>query len=276
MTKARIIPALVILLATTPAVAQDGDWQVFYAQGMTKFAAGDYEGAARSFEDAIGCDPAPRAGAIDYLPYTYLAASRYEVGDVQGAGMALDRARSFAVAERTEAGRRLLERYDDPILAAAAKTAAEQHAAPQAFHDYERKDVVLSDDDVDAIRASVLRRCALSNKVAADKLPWYFHYEFGLELLDAGDPQRALDALVLGANKREDSHRDSRMYGMWYIDYLPYYQIALAHAKLGNWANARSALELSSAFGEFKPMDPGYEAFQELEELVSRNTGNGS
>jgi hypothetical protein len=89
--------------------------------------------------------------------------------------------------------------------------------------------------------------------------------------LEAGDSQRAIEAFVLGANISEDPSRDKRMYGMWFIDYLPYYQIALAHSKLGDWESARNAIRTSKNFGEFSPSDPDYEAFTSLEQLIEQN-----
>jgi hypothetical protein len=111
--------------------------------------------------------------------------------------------------------------------------------------------------------------------MAENKLPWYFYYEFGVELLKSGDPQRAVEAFVLGANVREDPSRNKRMYGMWYIDYLPYYQLALAHSKLGNWESARDAIETSENFGEFSPDDSDYESFTSLNQLIQSNLQQG-
>lgn len=39
---------------------------------------------------------------------------------------------------------------------------------------------------------------------------------------DAGDAQRALNSFTVGAKIRQESKRGKRMYGMWFIDYLPY------------------------------------------------------
>jgi len=136
------------------------------------------------------------------------------------------------------------------------------------YRQFERSALTLPDSEVETIRNQVLRRCALTQNTAQSQLPWYFHYEFGLELLNQGDPQRALDALIVAANLREDSKRNSRMYGMWFTNYLPYYQIALAHTKLGNWRCAMDALRVSTKNSEFLPRDRGYEEFTDLEKMI--------
>jgi hypothetical protein len=177
------------------------------------------------------------------------------------------------VAANTSRGKSMLAQYSVPIMDTPIEHAAAQELPVQS--DFEQMDFALTEQEVEVIRTRVLRRCALSSRVAKNKLPWYFHYEFGVDLMEAGDARMALDALTLGANKREDSRRDSRMYGMWYIDYLPYYQIALANARLGNWENARNAIELSNAFGEFSPEDVDFESFAQLEKLIAQKIEGG-
>ena len=85
------------------------------------------------------------------------------------------------------------------------------------------------------------------------------------------DPQRGLDALILAANVREESRRKSRMYGMWFTDYLPYFRIAQAHSKLGNWRCAMDAMRLSARYSEFSPADSGYRDYSDLQKLILRH-----
>jgi hypothetical protein len=134
--------------------------------------------------------------------------------------------------------------------------------------------LALSDEEVEIIMNRVLKRCSLSANADPNKLPWYFHYEFGVDLMEAGDSQRALDSFVNGANVRETPKRSKRMYGMWYIDYLPYYQIALAHSKLGNWQSAEEAFRTSQQFGEIDDQAPDWEEYQALEDLIRNRGGN--
>ena len=134
-----------------------------------------------------------------------------------------------------------------------------------------RNGIEIAGNNAQKRRAEVLKRCSLSANFNPDRLPWYFHYEYVVSLMEAGDAERALDAFVTGANVREEPKRSKRMYGMWYIDYLPYYQIALAHSELGDWQAARAAIQASRAWGEFSPDQPGWEDFVELDEKISRN-----
>ena len=68
-------------------------------------------------------------------------------------------------------------------------------------------------------------------------------------------PSAALDALIDSVDRRPDPQRKARLYGMWFMDYLPYLQIARAHARLGNRECALDALRLSQELGEVSPDD---------------------
>ncbi len=71
------------------------------------------------------------------------------------------------------------------------------------------------------LRAEVLARCQLKPETRPQDAPWYFHYELGRDLYRRGDPQRALDALIEAATLRADPGHGARIYGMWFMDYLP-------------------------------------------------------
>lgn len=131
---------------------------------------------------------------------------------------------------------------------------------------FERKPEKLSAEEFRRRRAEVLRRCSLGAEVRDADAPWYFHYELGRIMAAAGDPQRALDAFIEAAMRKERSQKDARMYGMWFTDYYPYFQIARAHADLGNWSCAREALLLAEKQGE---MAGKREELRELRDLVS-------
>lgn len=101
---------------------------------------------------------------------------------------------------------------------------------------------------VEVLRQKVLVQCGLAE--ATDRLPWYFHFEFGRALLDAGDARRAVVQLAQSVDLNPVPRADKRLYGMWFTDYLPYFQLADAHARLENWPCAAHALELSRSSGE--------------------------
>ncbi len=162
------------------------------------------------------------------------------------------------------------------VLGAAGLTQPAAAAGEADYRDFEAADYTLDPREAAQIRRQVLRRCALSEKIAGNRLPWYFHYEYGLELLAAGDPQRGLEALIVAANLREVSKRNSRMYGMWFTHYLPYFQIAQAHSQLGNWRCAMDALRLSARYSEYSPADAGYQDYSDLQKLILRHTNDRS
>ncbi len=117
----------------------------------------------------------------------------------------------------------------------------------------------------------MLRKCAIQSSDLDQDLPWYFNYEFGMALVGAGDHQRGLDALIIAANQKQQSQRNKRMYGMWFTNYLPYYQIAQAHSKLGNWQCALDALKVSQQYREFSSVDRGFSEFSDLQKMVLLN-----
>jgi len=131
---------------------------------------------------------------------------------------------------------------------------AQGQPAP-SFRRYEKKPPHLSEAEAARIRSEVLTRCKLPQDSKAKDAPWYFHYELGLELAERGDAQRALDALIDSVDRRPEPQRKARLYGMWFLDYLPYLQIARAHAHLGNRECAMDALRLSEQLGEVTPDD---------------------
>jgi len=150
-----------------------------------------------------------------------------------------------------------------PQEGTATKPAA-KNTKPATYKDYERKPVVLSEKEVEELRAEVLARCQLKPETKPQEAPWFFHYEMGKDLQKRGDPQRALDSLIEAATQRADPAHGARIYGMWFLDYLPYYEIARAHARLGNWDCAENALEYSRRAKEVTERDKEFAEFKAL------------
>jgi hypothetical protein len=107
------------------------------------------------------------------------------------------------------------------------------------------------------LRRQVLVQCGLPAD-QQDGLPWYFHFEYGRQLNSAGDARRAVSELSQSIEIDPTPGAAKRMYGVWYVDYLPYFQLAQAHARLGNWPCAANALTLSQRYDEarFGVLDP--------------------
>jgi len=155
------------------------------------------------------------------------------------------------------------------LAAGAGRQAPQATPEEQAWRRYERRPVRLDDAQLEAARREVLTRCRLPVDTRDARAPWYYHYELGQELAKRGDPQRALDAYVEAALRRASPERHARLYGMWFTNYRPYYEIARSHARLENWACARSALEVSARYGEVGPGDPDFQEFQALAKRVA-------
>jgi hypothetical protein len=155
--------------------------------------------------------------------------------------------------------------------AAQGKPRPAARAAPapgKDFKTFERKPTVLSDEELDRLRRAVLARCDMAPTADPSRAPWYYHYELGLELERRKDPQRALDALLEAVARKARPERRSRMYGMWFQDYRPYFEIAKLHAMLGNWQCAADALRLSERAAEVRGGDGSYGELQELKSEV--------
>ena len=128
----------------------------------------------------------------------------------------------------------------------------------------------LSAEQLQDIRKRVLKRCGLSSKLANNRLPWYFHYEFGVELVRQGAAGEAVEPLQMTANLKPQPARDARMYGAWFVNYQPYYQMSLAFSDLGQWDAAWDAIRMSENLLEFAPGEFEYEKFDSLKSLISQ------
>ena len=129
----------------------------------------------------------------------------------------------------------------------------------------------LSEAQLHNIRKRVLKRCGLSSRLASNRLPWYFHYEFGVELVRLGAPAEAVEPLQMTANLKPEPARDARMYGAWFVNYQPYYQMSLAYSDLGQWDAAWDAIRISENLVEFAPGEFEYDKFESLKSRITRN-----
>jgi hypothetical protein len=251
-----------------------GTWDDQYRKGVLLVEQGQGAEARRALESAVSLRPegglriqVGGASYVDYLPHLYLAMACQMTGDLKEAREQLAAAEKDGLATRSEIGKPLLEAYrlllgsDAPVAAPPEPTSAAN--APK-YAVYPRKPVVLADEETAVLRAEVLARCQLRPDTRPQDAPWYFHYELGRDLVRRGDAQRGLDALIEAATRRDDPSHGARVYGMWFMDYLPYFEIAKAHAYLNNWDCARNALEYSKRAGEIQEKDKEFAEFREL------------
>jgi hypothetical protein len=276
MARLMAMAAFLGFLAAAGAGAGAGElpWHERYLKGVRLVEQGHGADARAELEKALAARPAsglqvPTSGVryIDYLPHLYLAAACHMSGDVAEARKHLAQAEREGIEGRSAAGQSLLGTYR--LLLGAGATAEAAAPAPTAlpkYRDFQRKPPTLSDASYAELKRGVLSRCHLSLDTDPRKAPWYFHYELGRELIDRGDPQRALDAFIEAATVRAQPQRNARIYGMWSTDYTPYFQIARAHARLQNWDCANDALAISMREAEIAQDD---KEFAEMRELLA-------
>lgn len=130
-----------------------------------------------------------------------------------------------------------------PLCASAAPSPGDRDVDASAY-----QSISLQPEAATALRRKVLIQCGIDPSRYV--LPWYFHFEYGRALLEAGDAHRAIVELSQSIELKPESQPRKRTYGMWYLDYLPYFQLAEAHAMLQNWPCAGNAIQLSRSMGE--------------------------
>ena len=119
------------------------------------------------------------------------------MGDVTEARKHLAHAEREGIEGKSAAGQSLLSTYRLLLgEAVAAEPAASAPAATPKYRNFLRKAPTLPESKYAELKRGVLSRCHLSLDTDPKKAPWYFHYELGRELIDHGDPQRALDAFI--------------------------------------------------------------------------------
>jgi hypothetical protein len=159
---------------------------------------------------------------------------------------------------------------DSHLQTSRSSTARSQPAHTPTFKDFDRKPATISDEEFESLRGRVMSRCRVAAGTDPAKAPWYFYYELGMELEKRGDPQRALGALIEATNHRAEPKRSARMYGMWFSNYTPYFEIAKLHFDLGNWQCAADAINISTGTREVLEGDKEFFDFQALKAAIDK------
>lgn len=245
---------LAFLLAAA-LTANAPQWFEHYEKGVRLIEQGQAAAARQELEAALAAHsheglqiPTASHQYIDYLPHLYLAIAHQMSGDVEKARQELTKAEDSGIAAKSEFGRPLLVAYQ--LLLRGDGTG--KYARP-AYAVYETKAPVLSEAEFNMLRNDVLNKCDLPAGTKMTEAPWYANYELGLELERKGDYPRALTHFIDAVSRRPDPQRHARMYGMWLIDYYPYFHIARSHVRLQNWECAKNALEISARLAEIPP-----------------------
>lgn len=257
----RIIVMAALLAVTSAASA--ANWYEQYEKGVRAIEQGRAAEAKESLNAAVAARrdeglqvPTRPQQYIDYLPHLYLAIAHQMTGDVDAARKELARAETSGMAAKSEVGRPLLVAYQ-LLLRGDASSARPRYAV------FDAKAPVLSEEEFNLLRNDVLMKCDLPADTKLSSAPWYAHYELGLALERKGDYPRALTHFIDAVADRPNPQKQARMYGMWMIDYYPYFHIARSHVRLENWQCAKNALEISQKLAEIPANAP------ELNELLS-------
>jgi tetratricopeptide (TPR) repeat protein len=250
-----------LLLTATPAMA--ANWYEHYEKGVRLIEQGQGDAAKEALDAAIAARaaeglqvPTSAQQYIDYLPHLYLAIASQMTGDVDRARKELALAENSGVAAKSEVGRPLLVAYQ-LLLRGDSGGRYPRYAV------YDKKPSLLSEEDFNLLRNDILEKCDLPLDTKLSQAPWYANYEIGLQLERKGDYSRALTHFIDAVANRPNPQKQARMYGMWLIDYYPYFHIARSHVRLENWQCAKNALDISQRLGEIPNGTP------EMNEMLS-------
>jgi tetratricopeptide (TPR) repeat protein len=252
-------------LSAQKPVANETPWFVHYERGLDLISEGKGKEARAELEAAQSAltepglqVPTRLSRYIDYLPNLYLAIACHMSGDRDAAKAYLRRAEVAGVAAKSEAGGALMVAYQMLI----------NEATPLPRYEmFDPSKEVLSDAEFDKLQAQVLAGAALREDMKMADAPWYVHYELALELEKKGDHSRAIASFVDALHRKPNPARHVRTYGMWLMDYYPYFHIAKNQAALENWNAAADAITISERLREI-PFDAG--EYNELERLRFR------
>jgi tetratricopeptide (TPR) repeat protein len=262
-----LIALLALLLGSEPST-----WYEHYEAGVRLVEQGQGAAARSHLEAALAAQknealqmPSRPQQYIDYLPHLYLAMANQMSGDLAKARQELALAETSGIAAKSEVGRPLLVAYQ---LLLRGDTNVRYTKPPYAV--YSQKPSVLSEEDFNTLRRDVLTKFDLPAAAKQAEWPWYANYEIGLELERKGDYPRALAHFIDAVGRRPNPQRQARMYGMWLIDYYPYFHIARSHVRLENWEGAKNALDISQRLAEIPPGSPEMDEYLSLQRETNR------
>ena len=261
----------VLLLCALPV--SGAEWYEHYERGVRLIEQGKAAEAKAALEAAIGSRakegvqvPTRPLQYIDYLPHLYLAIASQMSGDVDRARKELALAETSGMALKSEVGRPLLVAYQLLLRGDAA-------GRFPRYTEYESKPPVLTDAEFSVLRNDVLTQCDLPLDTKLKDAPWYANYELGLALERKGDYSRALTHFIDAVAHRPNPQKQARMYGMWLIDYYPYFHIARSHVRLENWQCAKNALDISQRLAEIPANAPEINELSSLQRITEQKLG---
>jgi len=258
-----LLTASLFLLASS---ALAGDWADDYRRGVAALEKGRLRVARTALERAAAARPEPQAGArahgtrtFDYLPWLKLSTLAYREGDLEEAAGHLARSLRAGVASSSEDGRLALAKQELLI----ENLALLRSAGPPDRSGRSERDLLREK----LLAREVASACGEPPPGRQRDRPWYYHYLIARRLSEHGDSMGAVQRLAEALRERDEPNETARTYGMKVVAYRPYFELGRAHARLGNWNCAASALELSERLEEIG--DANGRAAQERTELLA-------
>jgi len=102
---------------------------------------------------------------------------------------------------------------------------------------------------------------------------WYAAYERALENISVGRWEEAVADLERAVSLKPDPELNARTYGVWRRNYLPYYQLGLAHYNLGNYETASDYFNRSLAAGEIKNSPETLQLLRGYQKAIAEKMG---
>lgn len=206
-------------------------WMEAYRKGVAEREAGRCSSAAYYFLEALRENPdagkavkADPVTTVDYLPNLMLADCLCRMGDPE-------MARRYLAASAASGEDRL-------GAGGALKGSAERCLATPA-------PPPPADSRREAILDQVQDRCGLPDLPDRTLYPWHYDYEASQAFIKEGMYDAGIQYLYRALDKKGRPEEKSRIYGMWFTDYHPYFLLAKAFHHEGSDDCARQALERS-------------------------------
>lgn len=246
----------------------DLDWYAHYEKGVRSVETGDAAVAISELELALESKPEAELSVptypyeyVDYTPHLFLSIAHRMRGELVSARKELELAEASGIAERSEYGRHLLEAQRILLTGRAS-----QPLPPRPMlSEYWTRPEVLSEAEFESLKDDVLKHCPAGYEPADADTTWYAHYERALELARDGNRPQALAELLEAIVRRPEPQRRARTYGMWLVDYYPYFHLARLHAQMQNWECARDAIAVSKRLDEIAPSSKEFTEFMMLD-----------
>lgn len=114
-----------------------------------------------------------------------------------------------------------------------------------AGQDRTPRPVVLSAEETEKLERETAQLCGIQPNSPESRLPWFYSYTLAERLLERGDAAKALSQLNRALHRKPRPTRGERVYGLWFVDYLPYSLLARIHDSLGEPDCARHARDVA-------------------------------